>query len=301
MHVDVAVIGGGPAGLQAALALGRGHRPCVVFDSGEYRNATAGHMHNVLTRDGCPPDEFRAAAHADLAKYDTVTLRQEGVVQIAPGAECGFELELASGEALTVDAVILATGVLDVMPNIPGLMEAWGGRVINCPYCHGHEFTGQRIGVLGGRHGEHYRHLLTPIASEMVIFTQGQTAEGCEGLYVVTSEVTRVEQHADGLRVHLDDGGVEEVAALFVSWDDAQAAPFAEQLGLAMTDAGSVEIDPYGRTSVAGVYAAGDMASAAGMPRPVGAVVVAMAAGTVAAASANGDLASGKVDAAPGD
>ncbi len=125
LHTDIAVIGGGPAGLQAALTAGRVRRQVTLFDDGTYRNATVSHMHNVLTHDGTPPAEFRAAARRELTAYDTVSVREERVATVERDGE-GFRLTLASGEILTSYAVVLATGVRDELPPVPGLQEVWG-------------------------------------------------------------------------------------------------------------------------------------------------------------------------------
>ena len=135
---DVVVVGGGPAGLQAALTLGRMHRRVLLLDSGEYRNAPAEHMHNFVTHDGTPPAEFRAAARAELAAYATVTVRETAASAVVPDC-AGFRVELgaeAGGAASFTDrAVVLATGMRDTLPAIPGLEPLFGTVAAVCPYC----------------------------------------------------------------------------------------------------------------------------------------------------------------------
>ena len=147
LHTDVAIIGGGPAGLQAALTLGRIHRDAVLFDNGTYRNAGVAHMHNVLTHDGTAPSEFRATARDQLAAYDTISVRDVAVTDVVQ-ADGGFRLVLADDSVLTAEVLILATGVRDELPAVDGLDDLWGDLAAHCPFCHGHEFSGRRIGIL---------------------------------------------------------------------------------------------------------------------------------------------------------
>ncbi|KGN41723.1 NAD(P)/FAD-dependent oxidoreductase [Knoellia aerolata] len=286
-HTDIAVIGGGPAGLQAALTAGRVRRQVTVFDDGTYRNATVSHMHNVLTHDGTPPADFRAAARRELTAYDTVTVREERVVTVERDGD-GFRLTLAGGDVMTAYAVVLATGVRDELPPVPGLQEVWGDLAAQCPFCHGFEFTDRRIGVVGTAAAGHLTALLAPVASELVVFEEGQeTPDGVTlTVPVVTARMTAVERAGDGLRVRLDDGSTEDVAVLFVVPTLHQSAPFAQQLGLELNPSGAVRIDEFGRTSLAGVTAAGDLAHLAAFPMPMASVVQALAAGQIAASSA---------------
>ncbi|HRD61123.1 MAG TPA: NAD(P)/FAD-dependent oxidoreductase, partial [Nocardioides sp.] len=169
---DAVVIGGGPAGLQATLTLARVHRRVLMVDSGSYRNDPAGHMHNVVTHDGTPPAEFRAAARKELAAYDTATVRDAAVSSIAvQGA--GFRVALGD-ETVEARGVVLATGVADVLPDKPGLAELFGSVVAHCPFCHGHEFAGGHVGVLGVAGAGHLPGLVGPIASRVTVFTDGE-------------------------------------------------------------------------------------------------------------------------------
>ena len=286
-HTDIAIIGGGPAGLQAALTAGRVRRQITLFDDGTYRNATVSHMHNVLTHDGTPPADFRGAARAELTAYDTVTVREERVATVERDGD-GFRLTLASGEVVTAYAVVLATGVRDELPPIPGLREVWGDLAAQCPFCHGFEFAGRRIAILGAAAAPHLSALLGPVAGELVVFDQGQDLP--EGATLdaprVTAGVSAVQRHGDGLRLALDDGSSEDVAVLFVVPTLHQSAPFAEQLGLDLNPSGCVLVDEFGRTSVPGVTAGGDLAHLAAFPMPMASVVQAMAAGQLAGNSA---------------
>ncbi|QIG45135.1 NAD(P)/FAD-dependent oxidoreductase [Nocardioides anomalus] len=282
---DAVVVGGGPAGLQATLTLARVHRRVLMVDSGRYRNDPAAHMHNVVTHDGTPPAEFRRAARADLAAYDTVAVRDDEVTSIAPDGD-GFVVEVG-GAQVRAGGVVLATGVVDTLPATPGLEALWGGVVAHCPFCHGHEFAGGHVGVLGTAGAGHLPRLVGPIASRVSVFTDGAAleVEPPEGVAVRTEPVTGVCASPVGARVSFADGPDEEVAGLFVTTTFAQRAPFAEQLGLELNPSGCVRVDAFGRTSVPGVHAAGDMAHLPDLPMPMAAVVTAAASGQVAAAA----------------
>jgi thioredoxin reductase len=282
---DAIVIGGGPAGLQATLTLGRVHRRVLMLDSGSYRNDPAHHMHNVVTHDGTPPAEFRAAAREDLSAYDNVTVREAAVTSVQPA---GDDFAVAIGdEVVTARGIVLATGVRDTLPDKPGLAELFGGVVAHCPFCHGHEFAGQHVGILGTKAAGHLPGILAPITSRLTVLTDGDQLDAPlpDGVQVRTEPVTGVCPSATGARVSFADGPDEELGGLYVATTFAQSAPFAQQLGLRMLPSGCVEIDVMGRTSLPGVHAAGDMAHHPDLPMPMAAVLTAAAAGQVAAAS----------------
>lgn len=264
---EAVVIGGGSAGLQAALTLGRVHRRTLLLDAGHYRNDPAHHMHNFLGHDGTPPSELRAAARADLAGYDTVTVRTAAVASAGVDRD-GFRVVIGD-EEVTSRGLVLATGVRDTLPDVPGLAELWGDVVAHCPFCHGHELAGKRVAVLGDP--GHVGGLMGPVASSV---------EGVD-----PERVARLERAGDGLRVVLTDGTSEEYGGLFVATTLRQSAPFAEQLGLAMLPSGCVQVDAMGRTSVPGVHAAGDMAHVPELAMPMASVLTAAASGLVAGAA----------------
>jgi thioredoxin reductase len=280
---DAIVIGGGPAGLQATLTLARVHRRVLMLDSGRYRNDPAAHMHNVVTHDGTPPADFRAAARKDLAAYDTVTVRDVAATAVRPDGDL-FAVEIGD-EVITSRGLVLATGVRDTLPDKPGLAELFGGVVVHCPFCHGHEFAGRPVGVLGVTGAGHLPGILGPVASRVTVLTDGAELEAVlpAGVAVRTEPVTGVCASPVGARVSFAAGPDEEVAGLYVSTTLTQSAPFAEQLGLAMLPSGCVEVDAMGRTSLPGVHAAGDLAHVSALPMPMASVMAAAAAGQVAA------------------
>lgn len=268
---DIIVIGGGPAGLQAALTAGRMHRTVLLLDSGEYRNATVEHAHNLLTNDGRSPAELRRIAREELAAYDTVEMRGVEVTAVS-GILGSFEVTTAEG-VKRARRLVLATGMRDTLPAIPGLAEQWGRRVAQCPFCHGHEYAGQRVAVLNeGEHARMIEGMLRPVVGETFI--------------VAPSDVASVAEVGGGLELALTRGGTERAAGVFVAATASQRAPFAEQLGCALLPSGGVEVDALARTTVPGVYAAGDMAHVAAVPGPMVSLAAAIASGQLAAASA---------------
>ncbi len=289
---DVIVIGGGPAGLQAALTLGRLHRSVLLLDSGRYRNDPAAHMHNFLAQDGTPPAELRRAARADLEAYDTVELREAAVDEVS-GVADDFAVRLADGTVERSRRIILATGLRDEVPDVPGLDELWreGDLVAHCPFCHGHEMAGRVVGVLGAERAAHLAAMMRPVAASLVVLADAEPVTGelaaslaSLGATVVEGKVERVERSGDGL-VAVVEGEPVALGGLFVGPTSTQAAPFAEQLGLVTLPSGGVEIDAMGRTSVEGVLAAGDMAHEASLPMAMAAVLVAAANGLKAGAA----------------
>jgi len=282
---DAVVIGGGPAGLQAALTLGRVHRRTLLLDSGSYRNDPAEHMHNFLTHDGTPPAELRAAAQKELAAYDTVEVRS-GAVTTVRAADSGFAAALGD-EVVTTRGLLLATGLRDTLPDKPGLAELFGTVAAHCPFCHGHEFAGQHVAILGaGPRVAHLNGLVGPIASRITVLADGEDASDVPtGQAVRRERVTGFHRVGSAARVTFADGPDEEFGGVFVTTELSQAAPFGEQLALTLLPSGCVEVDAMGRTSLPGVHAAGDMAHVASLPMPMSSVLTAAASGQVAAAS----------------
>jgi thioredoxin reductase len=302
---DVAVVGAGSAGLQAAQTLGRMHRTTVVLDTGRYRNDPAEHMHNFLGHDGTPPAELRLAARKDAEAYDDVRFLDAEAIRIS-GSLGDFVLELADGGHVRARRVLLATGVRDTLPGVPGVAEGFGDLIAHCPFCHGHEFAGTRVGILGaGPHVAAMASMLGPITSDVVVLTDGTdldpaTSAALERLDVpvVADPLSGVRREGDRLHVDLDtartgdgSGTPLELGGLFVKTDWALAAPFAEQLGLERSEVGAVLVDAFGRTNVPGVYAAGDMAQPPGLPMPMASVLVAASSGLLAAAACVQDAA----------
>jgi len=265
---DTIIIGGGPAGLQAALTLGRMHRDVLLLDSGQYRNGTVDHAHNYATHDGRSPAEIRRLAREDVARYATVEVREiaaDGVTRD------GDEFIVTIGDtAERAATLVLATGVRDQLPDVPGLADAWGKEIAHCPFCHGHEFAGGRVALdVEGAHADRLQAMLGRIGAELVD---------------VAGQVQRVERVDGGLVLTLDSGA-EKVDGMFIGPSFVQSAPFAAQLDLELNESGCIAVDAFQTTSVAGVFAAGDAAHLRELPMPLPSVLTAQSAGLVAASA----------------
>lgn len=290
---DVLIIGGSYAGLAAAMALGRSLRRVLVLDSGQPCNRMTPHAHNFLTQDGRPPAALAAEARAQVLAYPTVQLVGEAVVA-ATGTDSNFTLTTDTGRAVRGRKLLFATGVRDILSPQPGVAECWGISVIHCPYCHGYEYRGQPTGTLlnGDAALEHAR-LLRQWTSQLTIFTNGpatftpeQRAQlAAAGVGTEETPVQALRHHAGQLtHVVLADGRPVPLAALYIRPGMAQHCPLPQALGCAFTEAGYLSVDAFQKTSVAGIYAAGDATT---MMRAVSAAV---AAGGLAGAMLNHEL-----------
>lgn len=245
------------------------HRDVLLLDSGQYRNDPAAAMHNFLSHDGTPPAELRASARAELAAYPTVEVREVAATRTI-GSAGAFTVALADGSVEEAAALLLATGVRDRLPAIPGVEELFGTAVAHCPLCHGHEFADGTVVIQDGPHAAVLAGMMGPVAGRVVVPDQ---------------EVAALHAEGDGVVVVLADGSQIDAAGFFVSTAFDQSAPFAGQLGLTLLDSGCIQVDAFGRTSLDGVYAAGDLAHTPELPMPMASVLTAAAAGLVAAAS----------------
>jgi thioredoxin reductase len=294
---DVAVVGGGAAGLSAALVLGRARRSVVVIDGGAPRNAPAAHMHGFLSRDGLPPSELLRIGREEIAAYG-VELVPDHVVSV----EAGFALHLASGQTLSARRLLIATGAVDELPDIPGLEERWGIDFLHCPYCHGWEVRDEPIGVLATDAGSvGHAQLIRGWSDDLVFFAH--TCELTEterdqlearGIRVVEGEVRQLVVEGDRMRgVILAGGRLVERAALFMRPTmRPRGSELVHQLGCAVDDQGFVVVDRSGATSVPGVWAAGNVAN------PRAQVITAAGEGSAAAIALNADLVQEDVRAA---
>lgn len=287
---DVVVVGAGAAGLQATLTLGRMHRRVLLLDAGPGRNGSVPHMHNFITHDGRSPEEFRAIARDELTSYDDVELRAVPARRISRDGD-HFTVELADGDSVVSRRIILATGLRDELPPVPGLDDLWGTVVLQCPYCDGHELSGKRVAVIGdGSHAGRLAMLMGRFAEQLTVLTNGGDIREDDDDRMRDREmpqrhqrITEVVSEDVGVRVRFEDGVDLVVEAIMVAPRAHQAAPFAEQLGLEMLDDSCVSADLSGRTSVRGVFAAGDMAHCGKLPMMEASVLAAAAAGQLAA------------------
>ncbi len=300
---DVVVVGGGAAGLSGALALARASRSVLVIDAGAGRNAPAGHVHNYLGREGTPPGELLAAGRAEVNGYggEVVTGSVTSATSLA-GQDAGFRVELADGSSVAARRLLVTTGLVDELPDVPGVAERWGRDVLHCPYCHGWEVRDQALGVLAtGPLGVHQALMWRQWSADVTLFLHtapDPTDEQWErlaarGISVVDGKVAALEVTGDRLSgVRLDSGKVIARQAVVVMPRVHARADVLTSLGLEPAEQrvgdqviGSyVPADPAGATAVPGVWAAGNVTD------PFAAVINAAAAGLTTAAAINADL-----------
>lgn len=294
---DVVIVGGGAAGLSAALVLGRARRRVAVIDAGAPRNAPAAHMQGFLSRDGMPPAELLAVGRTEVGRYG-VELIEDRVDAVEPG----FVVRTAGAGVLDARRILIATGVHDDLPDIPGVRERWGRDLLHCPYCHGWEVRDQPLGVFGTRPDAVQHALLVRQWSGDVIFfshvleldPDDRARLDARGVRIVPGEIERLVIEDDRLTgVQLVDGDVVRRSAVFirpvnVPHDDGLTAG----LGCAVDGAGFPIVDGTGRTSVSGVWAAGNAVD------PRYQVITSAGAGSAAAIAINADLVQEDVAAA---
>ncbi|MFD3835485.1 NAD(P)/FAD-dependent oxidoreductase [Streptomyces sp. NPDC058642] len=300
---EVIVIGGGAAGLSAALVLGRARRRTLVIDAGEPRNAPAAHMQGYLTRDGMPPAEFLALGREEIARYGV-----ELVADRAVDVTADFTVTLASGRTVQARRLVIATGLKDELPPVPGVAERFGRDVLHCPYCHGWEVRDQAFGVLATTPLSVHQALMVSQWSKDVTLFLHEVAEtdlsdddlrrlATAGVKVVPRAVAELVIENDRLTgVRLADGTVQAREVLFVAPRAVPQTGLLEQLGAELTETpfGSYPVvDPTGLTSVPGVWAVGN---AMGFSEQV---VNAAAGGYRAGAFINGELLFTDLDATP--
>lgn len=293
---DVVVVGAGAAGLNAALLLGRARREVAVIDVGEPRNAPASHMHGFLSRDGLPPAALLELGRAEIARYG---------VRLIPGRvdqiDHGYYVRMVGGPVLRARRILVATGLRDELPDLPGLRERWGKDLLHCPYCHAYEVRDQPLGVLGTHPGAVHQALLLRQWSEDVVFfahtldvtPQDRDRLEARGVRIVEGEIKRLVVDGGRLRgVELAGGLVVPRAAAFVFPRMVPRDELLTQLGCARDDNGWVATDRTGRTSVPGVWAAGNVID------PRAQVIAAAGMGSAAAFAINTDLLDEDVDRA---
>jgi thioredoxin reductase len=295
MLYDVVIVGGGPSGLSAALALGRARKRVLLCDGGPRRNAAAIHVYNFVTRDGTPPDEFRRIGRQQLERYPNVQVRDVGVSAVT-GTRGAFRVDL-EGELVEARRVLLCTGMRDEMLPLEGFRELWGHAIFQCPYCHGWEVQDRPWGVLvTAANASHF----VPFAlqargwtRDLVVFTGAAFDVPEEARQQLQAAGIRLEERPLARLVRAGEGlaGIELIDGTRVPCEELFAHPPQRQvdlvlaLGVALDDDGYVQVDPMKReTSIPGIYASGDLTT-----RMQGALFAA-AAGTQAAAFINVEL-----------
>lgn len=285
---DVLIVGGGPAGLQAALTLGRARKRVLVVDGGPRRNAAASHMNNFVSRDGLAPAEFRREARAQFAKYVNVSFRDEPIAEIT-----GERGNFRAGE-VRARRVLLTTGLVDQPPPIDGLAPLWGHSVFQCPYCHGWEVRERRWAYYAPDaaipHVKPFVMQLRGWSTDVTLFAgriddDVRSALAAAGVRIETAAVTRLIGSGHQLEaVELVDGQKVPCDALYMHPPQVQV-PLVRALGLELDEEGFVKLDPMTReTSISGIYAAGDLTTRAQ------AAILGAAAGMQTAAAINVEL-----------
>jgi thioredoxin reductase len=297
--IDVVVVGAGPAGLSAALLLGRANRSAVLIDGGPGRNEPSEAVHSFLGHDGTSPADLRSMGLDEVTSYPSVTALDGRVTGIAV-KDGAFVVERAEGDGFRSRRVVLATGVTDDLPPIDGLAALWGRSVLHCPYCHGWEQRGRAVAVLPLESLHLLMALkLTHLTDDVVVCLNNDLELSPDedqmldaaGVPVRPERIARLEADGDRLReIVFADGTSIERDALFVHPSVQQASPLPTELGCRLLDNGLVEVDDIGHTSIDGVYAVGDMAHRATNPFPGQQVAMAVAEGAAAAIAIDQEL-----------
>lgn len=290
---DVIIVGGSYAGLSAAMALGRSLRKVLIIDSGLPCNRQTPHSHNFITHDGHVPADIAAAAREQVSSYPTVSFL-DAMATSGQNTSLGFLITADNGQTYQGTKLIFATGIKDIMPDIPGFSECWGISVIHCPYCHGYEYRQRRTGIFAnGDMAMHLAQLVSNLTSDLTIFTHGAASFTAEQrakldhhrIQVIEDHLAAV-IHDNGYLRHVVLEGGKEVGldALYAKLPFQQHCAIPEQLGCEMTDLGFIKVDSMQKTTVDGVFACGDNAS------PMRALSAAIAAGNMAGAAINREM-----------
>lgn len=291
MQYDAIIVGGSYAGLSAGLPLARARRNVLVIDGGERRNRHAVHSHGFLTQDGAPAAAIAARGREQLLAYGTVQWLDARVAGISRTAD-GFQVDIDGQPARDARRIVLATGVVDQLPDVPGLAERWGKSVFHCPYCHGYKLNQGNIGVLASSAlSLHVAMLLPDWGSTTLLLNQAFEPDAAQlqalaarGIRIERSPVQRIDNRLD---VVLQGGQVLKLDGLFATSRIAPSSPLAAMLGCQMEEGPwgrIVKVDAMKATSVPGVYACGDTA------RPGGSVPLAVGDGAIAGAAAHQSL-----------
>ncbi|OON68171.1 NAD(P)/FAD-dependent oxidoreductase [Hymenobacter sp. CRA2] len=294
---EVVIVGAGAAGLSAALVLGRCRRRVLLCDGGRTRNYPSPAVHGFLSRDGIKPQELLRIGHEQLQPYPTVEQRENCVTTASRDPLTGtFTLTLDSGREVTSRKIILATGVMDILPTIDGMHELWGTGVLHCPYCHGYEVSDQPVAVYGcDKSVAGFALLISRWSKDVAVCTDGWTKMTDHarhrlqrhGIALYEQPITKLVGYANKTLRHIEfqDGSTLPRKALFIHPQQKQRSDLAIQLGCRILQRnGSVAVDKRILTTVPGVYAAGDTTPAAQQ------ALVAAAEGAQAAISCNEQL-----------
>ncbi|WP_336775995.1 NAD(P)/FAD-dependent oxidoreductase [Paenibacillus sp. MMO-58] len=290
---DCAIIGGGPAGLNAALVLGRARRHVVLFDDNKPRNAVTRESHGFITRDGVKPDEFRRAAHLDISKYPSVQVVRNKAVDMVKRGHALFLVQASTGQVYQARTIILALGLKEKLPDITGVADYYGSSLFSCPYCDGWELRDQPLAVISENESHRFSMASTVYnwSKDLIVCTNGVgTFEPKQRAKLLSRGVRIFEQPIASLRgksgrlqkIVFADGTEVARTGGFVTSDWYLPIRIAEKLGCRLNESGGLAIDDYGKTTVEHVYSAGDAATISPAQ-----LIVAAAGGSKAAMSVN--------------
>jgi thioredoxin reductase len=293
---DVIIVGGSYSGLAAGMALGRALRKVLIIDSGKPCNRQTPFSHNFITQDGVPPKEIAALAKQQVERYDTVRFFS-GLATTGVKTETGFDIHVASGEVFTGKKLVFATGLRDVMQDIPGYAECWGISVLHCPYCHGYEVRNEKTGIIGnGEYGFEFSTLISNWTKDLTLFTNGTSALTNEqvaklhnhNIKMVDTEIEKLEHNKGYLEsIFFKDGTTSSLGVVYARSGFQQHCTIPETLGCDLTEEGYIRVDNLQRTSVPGIFACGDNAA------PLRTVANAVATGTTAGMMVNKEFVTG--------
>lgn len=266
-NFDVIIIGGSYSGLSAGMSLGRSLRNVLIIDNGKPCNRQTPHSHNFVTHDGKTPSEISKLAKKDVEKYNSVSFYNGTVAKTQKTSE-GFKIETSSGEKFNSKKLIIASGVKDVMPDIPGFAECWGISVIHCPYCHGYEVKNEVTGILSnGDMAYEFSKLIFNLTKSLTLFTNGKASLTDEQIKkLAQNKINLIEDEIE--KIEHDNGSVQKIIfkngkevslkALYAKIPFEQNINVSSDLGCELTEQGFIKVDMMQKTNVPGVFACGD-------------------------------------------
>jgi thioredoxin reductase len=300
--IDCAIIGGGPAGLNAALILGRARRNVILLDNNNPRNAVTQESHGFITRDGIKPKEFREIAHKEISRYPSVTYTKREVTSVIKNDknnnnELSFDLVTSENVQYQSKTIIISTGLKDVLPNIENISDYYGKSLFHCPYCDGWELRDKPLVVIIGEQiqGFHFIQTIYNWSKDLIVCTNnGEAFQNSDqksllqnkGIKIIESKIKSfVGTNGQIEKIIFENGESVLRKGGFVMPQLIQASDFGKQLGSQYNPLGGIVVDSFGRTNIQGVYAAGDASVIAPAQ-----LIIAAAEGVRAAAGVNTDL-----------
>ncbi|RDW15194.1 NAD(P)/FAD-dependent oxidoreductase [Oceanobacillus arenosus] len=267
MILDCAVIGGGPAGLNATLVLGRSRRKTILFDDNKPRNAVTSESHGFITRDGIDPQEFKRVAQVELSRYPDVRIEKQRVHRINKENSL-FQVETENGEVYNAKKIILATGFKEVLPDIPGVREFYGRSLFSCPFCDGWELRDRPLAVIADdQKAFHMAKMVSNWTNDLIIFTNGSKVLSLEEQELLKSKGISINEKKiaafigeEGMleKIQFEDDTAVLREGGFIAAEWKQAASFDSSLGYTLNEHGGIVTDSWQRTNTEGVFACGD-------------------------------------------